>query len=54
VIQKTRPLDDFAIRRLSPTQAIEFLMRGGTPGGGSHPFYNDYTDLRTTSPPDAS
>ena len=36
---------DFAIRRLSPTQAIEFLLRGGAPGGGSHPFYNDSTDL---------
>ena len=32
-------------KRLSPTQAVEFLLRGGTPGGGSHPFYNDYTDL---------
>ncbi len=36
---------DFAVRRLSPTQAVECLMRGGAPDGTCHPFYNDYTDL---------
>lgn len=36
---------DFAIRRLTPAQAVEFLLRGGAPSGESHPFYNDYSDL---------
>ena len=36
---------DFAVRRLTPAQSIDFLLRGGTPSGAAHPFYNDYTDL---------
>lgn len=36
---------DFAVRRLAPAAAIEFLMRGGAGEGAFHPFYNDYTDL---------
>jgi len=36
---------DFAIRRLSQSQALEFLLKGGAPDGSFQPFYNDYTDL---------
>jgi hypothetical protein len=36
---------DFAIRRLSPKDALEYIMRGRTPAGEYHPFYNDYTDV---------
>jgi hypothetical protein len=36
---------DFAVRRLSPKDALEYIMRGRTPGGEWHPFYNDYTDV---------
>jgi hypothetical protein len=36
---------DFAVKRLTTAQAVDFLLRGGTPEGGSHPFYNDSTDL---------
>ncbi|HYC56474.1 MAG TPA: hypothetical protein VEL28_16205 [Candidatus Binatia bacterium] len=36
---------DFAIRRLTPNQAMEFLMKGGGHDGSFQPFYNDYTDL---------
>ena len=36
---------DFAVRRLSPKQALEYIMRGQTPTGDWHPFYNDYTDV---------
>jgi hypothetical protein len=36
---------DFAIRRLSPKDALEYIMRGRAPDGQYHPFYNDYTDV---------
>jgi hypothetical protein len=36
---------DFAVRRVSPKDALEFLMRGRTPRGEFHPFYNEYTDV---------
>jgi hypothetical protein len=45
VMLERDPEYDFAVRRLSTAQAIEFLLRGGAPGGAFHPFYNDYTDL---------
>ena len=36
---------DFAIRHVSKRDALEFIMRGRTPTGEYHPFYNDYTDV---------
>jgi len=36
---------DFAIRHVSRKDALEFIMRGRTPSGEHHPFYNDYTDV---------
>ena len=36
---------DFAIRHVSKPDALEFIMRGRTPAGEFHPFYDDYTDV---------
>ncbi len=36
---------DYAIRRASKAEALEFIMRGRTPAGAYHPFYDDYTDV---------
>jgi len=36
---------DFAIRHVSKADALEFIMRGRTPTGEYHPFYDDYTDV---------
>ncbi len=36
---------DFSVRRLKPTEAMDYLLRGRAPGGRFQPFYNDYTDL---------
>jgi hypothetical protein len=36
---------DFAVRRLAPKDALESILRGHTPNGEHHPFYNDYTDV---------
>ncbi len=36
---------DFAVRRVSPTHALEYVMRGRSPLGEYQPFYNDYTDV---------
>ena len=36
---------DFAIRRVSKTDALDFVMRGRTPNGEFHPFYDDYTEI---------
>lgn len=36
---------DFAIRRLSAPQALEYILRGRAASGEYQPFYNDYTDV---------
>ncbi len=36
---------DFAVRRVSPSHALEFVLRGRNRNGEFHPFYNDYTDI---------
>ncbi len=36
---------DFAVRRVSPKDALEFIMRGRAGDGSHQPFYNDYTDV---------
>ncbi|MFQ5477151.1 MAG: hypothetical protein ACE5E4_00880 [Candidatus Binatia bacterium] len=36
---------DFAVRRVKPAEAMEFILRGRGPLGSDQPFYSDYTDL---------
>ena len=36
---------DFAVRRVSPRHAREYLLKGRSPEGKYQPFYNDYTDM---------
>jgi hypothetical protein len=36
---------DFAIRHVSKPDALEFIMRGRSPTGEFHPFYDDCTDV---------
>lgn len=37
---------DFAIRRISPKDALDYIMRGSVAEDfGAQPFYNDYTDV---------
>jgi hypothetical protein len=36
---------DFAVRRVSTNDALDFIMRGRTHRGEFHPFYDDYTDV---------
>ena len=36
---------DFAIRHVSRADALDFILRGRTPTGEFHPFYDDYTDV---------
>lgn len=36
---------DYAIRRLSPKEALEAVFRGGSSADAQQPFFNDYTDI---------